>query len=156
MVADWILSVKLYLQSCVASSPQERSHRAHSKHSTQPYAMKACETQPWLLTRFTCFPPDDNRLQLGQILTDPLQPAQPLFPSTLKPPPTMAGMADNKSQVNDVTMDSQSHAARRFSLWANNSSLVPVGAELHTTQMRKASWQWRFDAPRRPNHQLRH
>ncbi|SPQ18415.1 512c292a-6255-4351-bd38-07fdc7e3b867 [Thermothielavioides terrestris] len=109
--------------------------------------MKSHDPRTWILIQCTSFPPDDIRLQLGQVLTDPRLPQNPLFASTVAPPPVMEGMTVAENQVNGVTMGMHSHLARCFNLWANVSTLgIPADAELRAAEMQGASFRWHFDA----------
>lgn len=102
------------------------------------------EPRTWILTKSTSYPPDDFRLQLGQVLRDPLLPMQPLFPSADHPPPQMNGMQIAENITKGVVVGTNSSLARCFGLWAN-TSVVPAEGVLQAAQERQTWWEWRLD-----------
>ncbi|KAH8902669.1 hypothetical protein BR93DRAFT_228209 [Coniochaeta sp. PMI_546] len=102
------------------------------------------DPKTWILTKSTSYPPNDFRLQLGQVLRDPRLPMQPLFPSTDNPPPEMSGMQIAENVTKGVVVGKGSSLARCFGLWAN-TSVVPADGVLAAAEERHTWWEWRLD-----------
>jgi hypothetical protein len=102
------------------------------------------EPKTWVLTKTTSYPPNDFRLQLGQVLSDPRLPMSPLFPTSLNPPPVMAGMQVAENTTKGVVLGKNSSLGQCFGLWAN-TSVVPADATLAAALANNTWWEWRLD-----------
>ncbi|KAL2264237.1 hypothetical protein VTK26DRAFT_9013 [Humicola hyalothermophila] len=107
--------------------------------------MKVVAHKTWILTRCISYPPDDFRLQLGQVLGDARKPMRPLFCSQFEMPPQMLGMQVSENQAQDYSCAIHTDMGKTFNLFAN-LSVVPADAALQAAQSQQMGWQWQFDS----------
>lgn len=107
--------------------------------------MKVVAHKTWVLTRCISYPPDDFRLQLGQVLGDARQPMRPLFCSQFDMPPEMLGMQVSENQARDYSYALHSDLGHTFNLFAN-LSVVPADAVLQAAKAQNMGWKWQFES----------
>jgi len=94
----------------------------------------------WVYTKTTDYKPG-GILSLGQILSDPSNPASVLQP--LGPLPLPGGLKPEHRRQEGVSMDNTSEMAAMFGVWAKATSL-PVGIETKMEKDASSELIWRF------------
>ncbi|KAF2176116.1 hypothetical protein K469DRAFT_531594, partial [Zopfia rhizophila CBS 207.26] len=96
----------------------------------------------WVYTKTTDYKPG-GVLSLGQILSDPTNPASVLQP--LGPLPLPAELKPEHRRQDGVNMDTASEMGAMFGVWAKVTSL-PIGVETEMEKDASSELIWRFES----------